>query len=58
MTTIELKQIEMGAGGWTLTQKVDGEVVLTEHYSAYANARNRAEWFRRMNWRVRIIEIR
>ena len=58
MTTIELRQIRNGAGGWELVRKVDGNIVKVERYSAYANAKNRAEWFRRMDWRVRIVEIR
>lgn len=58
MITIELKQIRKGAGGWTLTKKLNGVAVLNEWYSSYANALNRAQWFERMDWRARIVKIR
>ena len=54
MKKIELKR-KGTANGWELIHIVNGAVVAVEWYSAFANAINRAEYFKRMDWRYTII---
>lgn len=58
MTTIELRPIRGGLGGWELTHKENDKVVSVEWYAGYATTKDRADWFKRMDWRTRIVVIR